>query len=160
MACLAGDRTKHQVLFTMKNQPKMALIVARPGPLRNSLFSLMCTLPQIDLVAESRDMSSLLRIGSQIQPDLIVMETGLPGGHINQAVRHIKAEWAASRTVVLVDDVAQQQEAKLAGADVVLFKGFRAANLMELVENLLSREKTPNQNVQEGYRQPSPLVEV
>jgi len=42
--------------------------------------------------------------------------------------------------VCLVDNVAQQQEAESAGADVVLFKGHRAAGLLGIVEDLLSQE--------------------
>jgi DNA-binding NarL/FixJ family response regulator len=128
----------------MDKKPKMALIVAKPGPLRNSLFSLMTTLPQVNLVAECRDMASLLQMGSQIQPDLVLMESSQPGNHLQQTIRTIKREWPATRTMILVDDVCQQQEAQQAGADEVLFKGFRAASLMGLVEDLLSQHTPEN----------------
>ena len=137
----------------MENQPTMALIVARPGPLRSSLISLASALPQIDIVAESRDMPSLLRMGAQLQPNLVLMETNLPGGHVHEALRYIHREWAATKTVVLVDDAAQQQEAELAGADVVLFKGFRAANLMEIIEELLP-QAAPLQTALSATTQP------
>ena len=131
----------------MEKQPAVALIVARPGPLRNSLFSLINTLPQIEIVAECRDMPSLLRMGSKIQPDLLLMETELPGNHVCEALKHINIEWPATRTVLLVDNVAQQQEAESAGADVVLFKGYRAAGLLGIVEDLLSQELSlPHKN--------------
>lgn len=122
----------------MEDQPTIALIVARPGPLRNSLFSLMNTVPQIEIVAESKDMHALLRMGSRMRPNLVLMVTILPGGHVHDSLRQINREWTATRTVVLVDDAAQQREAELAGADVILFKGFRAANLIGIVEDLLS----------------------
>jgi AmiR/NasT family two-component response regulator len=121
----------------MNKIPKMALIVGQPGPLRNSLFSLMTTLPQIDLVAESKDMASLMRLGAQIQPDLVLMQPESPEAHLVEAIHFIKSEWPASRTIVLVDDISQQQEAESAGVDVVLFKGYRAAGLMNVVEELL-----------------------
>ena len=124
----------------MEKQPAVALIVAKPGPLRNSLFSLMNTLPQIEIVAECRDMPSLLRMGSKIRPDLLLMETDLPGNHVHESLKHINTEWPATRTVLLVDNLAQQQEAESAGVDVVLFKGHRAAGLLGIVENLLSQE--------------------
>ena len=124
----------------MEEQPAVALIVAKPGPLRNSLFSLINTLPQIEIVAECRDMPSLLRMGSKIQPDLLLMESDLPGNHVGESLQQINTEWPATRTVLLVDNVAQQQEAESAGADVVLFKGHRAAGLLGIVEDLLSQE--------------------
>ena len=124
----------------MEEQPAVALIVAKPGPLRNSLFSLLNTLPQIEIVAECRDMPSLLHMGTKTQPDLLLMESNLPGNHVHESLKHINTEWPATRTVLLVDNVAQQQEAKSAGADVVLFKGYRAAGLLGIVEDLLSQE--------------------
>lgn len=125
-------------MSAMDQQPTIAMVVAKPGPLRNSLFSLMNTLPQIEIVAEGRDMSSLLRIGDKVQPNLVLMESDLPEGHVHESLEHIKREWTATRTVVLVDNVGQQREAELAGADVVLIKGIRAASLMEIIEDLLS----------------------
>lgn len=124
----------------MKEHAAVALIIAKPGPLRNSLFSLMNTLPQIEIVAECRDMPALLRMGSKIHPDLLIMETDMPGNHVHESLKHLNTEWPATRTVVLVDNAAQQQEAESAGADVVLFKGYRAAGLLGIVENLLSQE--------------------
>ena len=124
----------------MEVQPAVALIVARPGPLRNSLFSLINTLPQIEIVAECRDMPSLLRMGSKIQPDLLLMESDLPGNHVRESMKQVNREWPATRTVLLVDNVAQQQEAESAGADVVLFKGHRAAGLLGIIADLLSQE--------------------
>lgn len=124
----------------MEEQPAVALIVAKPGVLRNSLFSLINTLPQIEIVAECRDMPSLLRMGSKIQPDLLLMETDLPESHVHESLEQINREWPATRTVLLVDNVAQQLEAESAGADVVLFKGHRAAGLLGIFEDLLSQE--------------------
>ena len=124
----------------MKEQPAVALIVAKPGPLRNSLFSLMNTLPQIEIVAECRDIPSLFRMGTKIQPDLLLMESDLPGNHVHESLKHINTEWPVTRTVLLVDNVAQLQEAESAGADVVLYKGYRAASLLGIVEELLSQE--------------------
>ena len=122
----------------MDEQPKVALVIARPGPLRNSLFSLLHTLPQIEIVAEGRELPVLLRMGDKMQPNLVLMESDWPEDHIHESLRQIKKEWTAARTVVLVDNVKQQRETKLAGADVVLIKGIRAANLMKIVEGLLS----------------------
>ncbi len=128
----------------MVNKPKMALIVAQPGPLRNSLFSLLTTMPQINLVAESRDMTSLAQMAAQFQPDIVLVEARSRQDQLSKAIRTIKNTWTVSPTIVLVDDPSQKREAEQAGADVVLFQGFRAANLIELVENLLKNEPPVN----------------
>jgi len=127
----------------MAEKPVTALIVVRPGPLHNSLLALMNSMPQIEIVAESRDMSTLLRMGTQMQPDLVLLETELPGDGVQEALRQINDEWSATHTIVLVDNATQRRHAQKAGADVVLYKGFRAANLIHTIESLLPINASP-----------------
>lgn len=121
----------------MERQLTTALIVVRSGPLRSSLQTLIASLPQIQIVAESREVSVLLQLAAQLPPDLVLMEAAIPGDEVCAAVREIKTRWSRTRTVVLVDNAAQQQEAEAAGADAVLYHGFPAARLIAVVEELL-----------------------
>ena len=122
----------------MPKQVTLALIVARPGPLRDSLQALMTTMPQIEILAETTDPSALLRIGNRIQPDIVLLDADLPGEQVWSALREIKEEWSQTRSIVLVKDSQQQQKAQVAGADVVLIKGYPAARLIATIEELLS----------------------
>ena len=86
----------------MPKQVTLALIVARPGPLRNSLQALMTTIPQIEILAETSDPSALLRMGAKIQPDVVLLDASLPEEQVWPALRHIKEEWCHTRSIVLV----------------------------------------------------------
>ena len=66
----------------MKTKLTIALIVVRPGPLRRSLQTLMSSMPQIQVVAESKDISSLLQLGAQLPPDVVLIEAALPGHEV------------------------------------------------------------------------------
>jgi DNA-binding NarL/FixJ family response regulator len=121
----------------MPKQVTLALIVARPGPLRNSLQSLMTTMPQIEILAETSDPSALLRLGARIQPDVVLLDASLPGKEVGAALRQIKEEWSRTRSIVLVEDSQQQQEIEAAGADVALLKGYPAAKLIATIEESL-----------------------
>ena len=123
----------------MPKQFTIALIVARPGPLLNSLQALMTTIPQIEMLAETNDPSVLLRMEAAMQPDLVLLDASFPGDEIWPALRQIKAEWSQTWSIVLVEDTRQQQQAEAAGADLVLLKGFRAAKLVAAIEGLLSQ---------------------
>ena len=125
----------------MPNLVRMALVVARPGPLRNSLQALMTTIPQIEILAETKDVASLLRMGAEIQPNLVLLDAALPVDEVWAAVGQIKAGWSRTRTIVLVEDARQQREAEDAGADVVLFKGFPAAKLRSAIEGLIRQSE-------------------
>ena len=124
----------------MPKQVTLALIVARPGPLRNSLQSLMTTIPQIEILAETSEPSALLRMGAGIQPDVVLLDASLPEEQVWEALRQIKEEWCHTRSIVLVEDSQQQQEMEAAGADVALLKGYPAAKLIATIEGLLSQK--------------------
>lgn len=125
----------------MPQQVTLALIVARPGPLRNSLQALMTTMPQIEVLAETSDPAALLRMGAGMQPDVVLLDADLPEEQVWAALRQIREEWSQTRSIVLTEDSQQQQAAQAAGADVALLKGHPAAELVATIEGLLSLEE-------------------
>jgi DNA-binding NarL/FixJ family response regulator len=121
----------------MPRQVTLAIVVARPGPLRSSLQTLMTTMPQIEILAETSDPSALLRMGAGIQPDVVLLDASLPEEQVWAALRQIKEEWRHTRSIVLVEDSQQEQEIEAAGADVALLKGYPAARLIATIEELM-----------------------
>ena len=125
----------------MPEKVTLALIVAKPGPLRNSLQALLTTMPQIEIVAEANDSLALLRMGDRIQPDIVLLDASLPQHEVWAALKQIQEEWSQTRIIVLADDSRQQKQATEAGANVALLKGFPAAKLATIVEMFLQDRK-------------------
>ena len=125
----------------------IALLVIRPGPLRNSLQTLLTTLPQIEIIAEARDLSILHRMREEWQPDLILIEAAPIEKMLPKSLHQIKQAWPNVWTIVLVDTMNQQQAAQVAGADAVLIKGFRAAQLVEIIEEVLPRPTSRDESI-------------
>jgi DNA-binding NarL/FixJ family response regulator len=117
-----------------------ALIVAKPGPLRDGLQALMAAMPQIEAAYEVNDFASALEMTSACCPTLVLLDCGLNGGDTWMTVRRAKARWPQARCVFLANDVQQHQEAEAAGADAVLLKGFPAARLAATIVRLLPRQ--------------------
>lgn len=114
-----------------------ALIIARPGWLRESLQALVTAVPQIGSVDLVDDGLSALKVVTEHQPALVLLDTNLPEDEIPTVLRRIKARWPQTRCLVLADDGQQQQAAQAAGADDVLLKGYPAARLFVTIEELL-----------------------
>ena len=74
-------------------------------------------------------------------PALALLDTNLPGEGFMPVLWEIKGNGSQSRCLVLADDVRQQREARDAGADVALLKGFPAAELFEAIGRLLTKQK-------------------
>jgi DNA-binding NarL/FixJ family response regulator len=125
----------------MPMRPTLALIATRPGSLQDSLVALMTTMPQVNAVLIAEDAASALRTMAQHRPPLVVLELGLPAEERHAVLNEIKTRWPLTRCIALADDIEQQREAKSAGADVVLIKGFAAAKLIATVEELLSQKE-------------------
>lgn len=115
----------------------MAVIVAEPGPLRDSLQTLLMALPQIETVRLVGDAPSAWKAIAEQTPALVLLDTNLPDGDALVLLRKIKAQKHRARCLVLADDRQQQQEATAAGADAALLKGYPAAGLFETIEMLL-----------------------
>ena len=125
-----------------------ALIVADSAQLRESLLILLRSIPEIAAIYQANDGQSALNITLEPKPTLVLLDHHLSrNGHFNTLGR-IKAKQPQARFVVLVGSEKQVQQAKIAGADVVLMKGVRAARLLDTIESLLESEPHSKGKVQ------------
>jgi DNA-binding NarL/FixJ family response regulator len=123
----------------------VTLVVAKPNHLWDGLRALLRTVPQIEIIAEIRDPAILLKMGVEIQPDLVLLDASLFGEEILTAITKIRGEWAKTKCVVLMEDSQHRQAAYSAGADYVLIKGFPAAGLVAIIEELLPQGENDSQ---------------
>ena len=119
--------------------PMSALLVVRPGPLREALRTLMTSIPGVEVAGEVGDISSALGMIGERQPDLVLVDADLPGGEAWRTLKQMKEKWPCVRCVVLTDHSCQHQEAKVAHADAVLQKGMPPTLLVQAIETLLSK---------------------
>ncbi len=120
------------------NQNKVVLMVAQPGPLRDSLKLFLKVLPQVTGIVLACDAPSARRAVTAHHPALAVLDMGLPEANLADLVRWIGASGNSTRCLVLADDQQQQQEMATAGADIVVVKGHPAAQLFQTIEELLN----------------------
>ena len=118
-----------------KENKMSTLIVAQPGPLRNSLHGLLSILPQIETVQVAGDAFSAEQIVRTNPPTLMLLDTHLPADEVLTVLKTFKAV-GKGRCLVLADDTRQQNWAQAAGADVALLKGYPAERLVQVIEDL------------------------
>jgi DNA-binding NarL/FixJ family response regulator len=120
--------------------PISALLVVKPGPLREALRTLMTSIPGVKVTGEVGDTSSALKMIGECQPDLVLVDAGLPDGEAWRTLKQMKEKWPHVRCVILTDHSCQYQEAKAAHADAVLQKGVPPTLLVQAIETLLSKQ--------------------
>ena len=116
---------------------RRALIIAKPGPLREGLRAALSAMPSMCVVSEVDKATSALRSHLDPAPALILVSAESPGPGAVDAWEQIRAQWPEARYIILADTVEQREEARTAGADFVLLKGFAASQLFVAVETLM-----------------------
>jgi len=114
------------------------LVVAKPGPLRDSLVALLKSLPQVSTVEQANTAAAALRTIEVKRPALVVVDSNLPGGDACSMLNQVKARCPHTQCVVLSDTVQQYRQAEAAGASQVLLTGVPATKLSVTLEGLLS----------------------
>ena len=122
------------------NIPTLAVIAAPSDSLRYSLQALLARLPQINSVQSVEETRSMLAALAAAHPTLVVLDVNLLGDETGPVLAQIKTIAPCARTVVLVDHIDQQQALQAASADLVLLKGYPAAELFNIIERLLAQD--------------------
>ncbi len=73
----------------------------------------------------------------EIHPELIFIDANILDEENWHAITKLKGEWPHTKILILTENDQQGQRAKDAGADLILPKGFPAAELVNLIEDSL-----------------------
>ncbi len=125
----------------------LALIAAPPDSLRYSLRALLARLPQIAEVRAVEDARALLAALPDLKPRLVMVDVNLLRDEARPVLAQVKALAADTRVVVLVDHINQQAALQATPADLVLLKGYPAADLFATLARLL----TPDDSRSSGH---------
>ncbi len=117
-----------------------ALIITEPGSLHNGLFALLTSIPQLSVMYESTNEIQVLGIMSEFKPDLVLINAMATNQEDWSLLKKLKAGWPETPCIVLTEDFIQQTQATLMGADAVFVRGFPAAKLSNVIEDLLFRK--------------------
>jgi DNA-binding NarL/FixJ family response regulator len=123
------------------DQQTLALIVAPPGVLRQSLRATVVALHRLETIDEADTITQAILMNHD--PALVLFSVEGPEIKHLAAIRMIKTRWPAARCIALVDTVAQKQPAREEGAEAVLVKGVRPAELLSKIERLVEEDRYP-----------------
>jgi DNA-binding NarL/FixJ family response regulator len=129
-----------------------ALIVARPGSWRDALLAMLDEIPRIETIHLAKDAVSALRWVATVCPDLVLLDTDLPGGWTSSFLGELKALCPRLRSLVLTNDPLDLDQSDNLQVDAVLVKGCSATVLFEVLESLLPRGDRDSANADSDNR--------
>lgn len=114
----------------------IVLIAACEGHLKDALRAMLVSMPDV-MILEAEDAAQAEAALLEHRPDLVVIDSGLPGNLAMQLVSATQNLKPRARCSILVDNVVQQAAALRAGADRAPLKGEPPERLFAMVEQLL-----------------------
>ncbi len=123
-----------------------ALIVAKPGRMRDGLHTLLRTIPGLTTIKMADDSPSALNIVSTDKPTLVLLGASLDEQEIRTLLEQSKRAKPGTQCIVLVDNISQQAIARAGGADSVLLMGFSAHQFFAAIDELLALDDITGSN--------------
>ena len=119
-------------------RPLRLLVVDDHELVRQGLVSLLDRREHFQVVAEAGTAAEAVEMARKFEPDLVVMDVRLPDGSGIEACREIRAEFPATRVVILTSypDEEAVLSAIIAGASGYLLKQMRSRDLVSALESV------------------------
>jgi two-component system, NarL family, response regulator NreC len=119
------------------------LLVDDHKVLRDGLRALLESEPDLTVVAEAGNAQDAIRLAQELQPDIIVMDLGLPDVSGLEAIRAIRAAKVKSRIIVLSMYIRREfvLPAIEAGCDGYVPKSSTHTSLLEAIRVVLTGER-------------------
>ena len=119
-------------------RPLRLLVVDDHEVVRQGLVSLLDRREHFQVVAEAGTAAEAVEMARKFEPDLVVMDVRLPDGSGIEACREIRAEFPATRVVILTSypDEEAVLSAIIAGASGYLLKQIRGRDLVSSLESV------------------------
>ena len=115
----------------------VVLIAAGEGCLRDALRAMLVSMSGVEILEAGNAIDAEVILRDRC-PDLVIIDSALPGNHTMQLVLAIQQLKPRARCSILVDNFVEQASALRAGADRAPLKGEPSARLFAQVEQLLS----------------------
>ncbi len=109
------------------------LIVSLPGMMQSVLRDTFSNRTDVELVGVASGALSAVGLIPKKKPDLVVIDSNLPGDEKVQLVQWLKEKWQKSRSLILVETTQQSKQAGRMGADIVL----RSYSLPESLDSVI-----------------------
>lgn len=114
-----------------------AVLVIKPGPLRDGLDALLFSMPDVQLVAHANDNNTVLDFCQKNPDALLILEIRPDSQDLLATISEVKVRCPQGRVVALIHTQRDQRDAEEAGADLILRVGTRAPMLKTSIEGLI-----------------------
>jgi DNA-binding NarL/FixJ family response regulator len=121
---------------------RKVLIVSTRESLQEGLRALLASLPEIKTLEPAQSLERTRHTIINKRPDLVVLDVEGLGDQALEVLEMLRIDHPSTKSLVLVENMRQQTQVQVAGADVALIKGYPANELIETAKALLAPRNT------------------
>ena len=134
-----GSQGDGQLHLTPGTPPIRILVVEDNEPFRNFISSMLRQHANLQIICEEKDGLQAVQQAQALQPDLILLDIGLPGLNGIQAARRIREVASSSKIIFLTQESAPEvvEEALASGAHGYVVKTQAGSELLTALETVL-----------------------
>ena len=140
----------------VSGEPIRVLVADDHPVFRDGMRALLGSAPEVEVVGEATDGSEAVTLARQLQPDVVLMDVGMPGVNGVEATRRILS--ASPHIAVLVLTMQEDDDsvfaAMRAGARGYLLKGAMHAEILRAITAVVQRRG----HLRAGHRTPADAV--
>lgn len=118
--------------------PHCAVIVAKPGAMRDAWRALLTALPRIRDIEQVEDAVTALKAIARLRPALVVADANVLKGETDTLLRQIQALSPETQCVAFTETVEQKSALEKTVAGTVMLHGAPAAEVAAAIERLLT----------------------
>jgi len=123
------------------------IIVAIPGTWQKLLQNKIEEHPFVERVEVVHGSLSAMQMAEENQPDLVVIDSGIPIDETVALLKNIKLANSTTRSIVLTDTSRQGHRINLAGADYTLPSYMFTSKIGDILEDLHAKNPDAVDNV-------------
>jgi len=124
------------------------LLAIEEAKLRLAIELLLTEEPGVKVVGEASESEGLLALINTTRPELVVLDSDLPGQSFTELLAEIRSRHIVPRLIVLDKDPANRQQVLEAGASAFVVKGDPPEMLIAAFRESSSRGAPSNQGTE------------
>jgi DNA-binding NarL/FixJ family response regulator len=113
------------------------MIIAKPGRIRECVHAMLVSLSGVESVELTEDPEAAIKFITKTTPDFVLYGLQLPEIQLQSFLRESKSKSPKTQLLVFVENIVQQQLAKVAGADEVLLQGATAEKFIDALSKIV-----------------------
>ena len=121
--------------------PLRTLVVSTPGIMGDSLWALLASFPQIEIVGTAAGCLTALNLAKTLSPDLIVIDADHAESEVRSLLQSLQACQSVPYSILFADTLSQKMRMGKTGADTVLLRSGPSKQLTETLKRFFTSKQ-------------------